>query len=413
VDFQNRVVVTGMGVVAPNGIGLEPFWDSLIHCKSGIGPITLFDTTGFSVKFAGEVRDFNLHDYCGREFKPGRLARQTQLGLAACKMAVEHAGLNSAGLKKLEPLSLVMGICCSAIDITERAKELMMTHGVDRVRPYMVGASQPHAVSAALSSLLDVQLSISTISSACPSGLDAVAAAAGIIRKGSADLVIAGASDSPLNAASVASFIAAGIPPVSPDLPPEEVSRPFDAGSIGGPMAEGAGFVVLERMDSALARGAVPYMEILGGATLSDPPGTAALDGLFKTMSQALENTGIHPSRINYICANAISHLAMDLSETRQIKQLLGEQAYRIPVSSIKGVTGNPLAAAGVFQVIACALAMKNGVVPPTANLQNPAPGCDLDYVALHPRRYKINTAMANMHGMGGENSALIMRRIE
>jgi 3-oxoacyl-(acyl-carrier-protein) synthase len=410
-DPQSRVVVTGMGVVAPNGIGLDAFWDSLINCKSGIGPITLFDVSKYPLKAAGQVKEFVLKDYLP-DCKPNRLARQTQLGLVACKMAVEHAKLTKELLQLENPLQLVVGICSAAADIIENAKEIIMTRGADRVRPHMVGSCQPHAISAAFVQLLGVPTSVTTLSSACPSGLDAVALASKMIKDGKTDLVIVGAADSPINNTGVAGFAAAGIPCLSEDLAPEESSRPFDTKSSGGPMAEGAGFVILERLDSAMARGAEPYMEILGGATTTDAPGSKTLEGLFRTMNMAMDNAGIIPEQVDYICANAISSLNADRMETKLIKKVFGNRAYQIPISSIKAITGNPLAAAGMFQIITCAMAMLNGVVPPTANLTNPDPECDLDYVPLAPRTVKINTALANMHGMGGENSTLIMQRM-
>jgi 3-oxoacyl-[acyl-carrier-protein] synthase II len=400
-----------MGVVAPNGIGLDAFWDSLINCKSGIGPITLFDVSDYPLKTAGQVKDFNIKEYLP-DCKSNRLARQTQLGLVACKMAVEHAGLTTELLQKEDPLQLVVGICSAAADIIEQAKELIMTRGADRVRPYMVGACQPHAVSATIAQMLGGRVSVTTLSSACPSGLDAVALATKMIKEGKADLVIVGAADSPINNTGVAGFAAARIPSLSNEFPDEESSRPFDTKSDGGPMSEGAGFLVLERMDSALARGATLYMEILAGATTTDAPGAGPLEGLYRTMDMAIKNAGICPDKIDYICANAISSLVADKAETDAIKKVFGNHAYRVPVSSIKSTIGNPLAAAGVFQVIACALAMTQKTIPPTANLTNPASGCDLDYVPRIPRSATIHYALANMHGMGAENSTLVMKKV-
>lgn len=411
-ETQNRVVVTGMGVVAPNGIGLEAYWDSLINCKSGISPITLFDVSDYPLKIAGEIKNFDLKDYFGSSCKPNRLGRQTQLGLVACKMAVEHAGLSPEMLKNEPPLQFVMGICSAAADIIEQAKELIMTKGADRVRPYMVGACQPHAVSATIAQMLSTEVSVTTLSSACPSGLDAVALGAKIIKEGRADIVVVGAADSPISNTGVAGFAAARIPSLSNEFPPEEVSRPFDAKSDGGPMSEGAGFLVLERLESALARGASMYIEILAGATATDAPNAGPLNGLRRTMDMALKNAGISTSMIDYICANAISSIVADKAETEAIKAIFGVRACQIPISSIKSTIGNPLAAAGIFQVIACALAMEHNTIPPTANLKNPAPDCDLDYVPLLPRSAKINYALANMHGMGAENSTLIMKKV-
>jgi len=406
---SNRVVVTGMGIVAPNGIGLDAFWDSLIHCKSGIGPITLFDTTDYPLKIAGEIRNFNLRDYFGRDCKPSRLARQTQLALPAFKMAIEDAGLTKEMMEGSGPLPLVVGICSAGADIIEQAKETIMTRGTHRVRP-LIGACQPHAISAALVQLLGIQTSVLTISSACPSALDAVAIAAKKIRDGEADLLIVGAADSPINNTGVAGFAAAGIPSLSTNFPPEEISRPFDVKRSGVVISEGAGFFVMERLDSALARGATPYMEILGGATITDRPDSELMDGMFFTMKTALANAGVYPDQVDYICANAVSDLLGDRAETNMIKKLFGDGAYRIPISSVRGVTGHPLAPAGMFQLIACALAMKYQLIPPTANLTQPDPECDLDYVPLKPRKAKIGIALANGHGMGAENSTLVMK---
>lgn len=411
-ESNNRVVVTGMGIVAPNGIGLDAYWDSLINCRSGIGPITSFDTDGFPLKIAGEVKNFDLRDYFGRDCKPHRLARQTQLGLVACKMAIDHAGLTKEFLRENGPLHLVVGICSAAADIIEQAKEIIMTRGADRVRPYMVGACQPHAISASMIQIFDMQTSVTTLSSACPSGLDAVTLAAKMIKDERTDLVVVGAADSPLSNTGIAGFSAARIPSLNTDISPEEVSRPFDGKRSGVVLSEGAGFFVLERLDSALARGAVPYMEILGGATVTDTPGAEGMEGLLHSMDTAMKNAGIYPEQVDYICANACSDPAGDKAEVDRIKQLFGTNAYRIPVSSIRGVTGHPLAAAGMFQLIACALMMKSGLVCPTANLNNPDPVCDLDHVPLTPRRADIKIALANGHGMGGENSTLIMRSL-
>ena len=409
---QNRVVVTGMGVVAPNGIGLDAFWDSLIHCRSGIGPITLFDTEKFPLKIAGEIKNFDLRDYFGKDCKPGRLARQTQLGLVACNMAIKHAGLTKESLQRAAPVPLIVGISSSAVDVIEQVKEIVMTRGPDRVRPYMAGACQPFSIGAALVHLLGVQTSVTTISAACPSGLDAVSAAARKIRDGVTDIVIVGAADSPLNSPTVAAFIKAGLPSLSTDFPAEEVSRPFDLKRSGVVLSEGAGFFVLERLDSALARGATPYMEILGGATVTDTPGESNMEGMFHSMKMAMDNAGVYAEEVDYICANATSDPKGDRLETELIKKIFGRRAYQIPISSVRGVTGHGLAPAGMSQIITCALSMTNDLLVPTANLTNPDPCCDLDYIPLKPRRAKIRVALANSHGLGGENSTVIMKRV-
>lgn len=409
-DIQPRVVVTGMGVVSPCGIGLEAFWDSLINCKSGIGPITLFDVTNYPLKIAGEVRDFDLRDYMDTACKSYRLARQTQLALVAFKQVMEHSGLVKEAIDR--PLALVLGISSGGADIIEKAKEIIMTKGADRVRPYMVGACQPHAIGAALVQYFGIQSSVTTVSEACPSGLEAVVMATKMIQDGRADFVVVGGSDSPLSNTGIAGFAAAGIPSLSNDFPPEEVSRPFDAKRSGVVLSEGAGFLVLERLDSALARGATPYMEILGGATISDTPKADNMEGLLHSMNMAMRNAGIYPDQVDYICANAVSDSVGDKVETALIKKCFGPRAYQLPVSSIRGVVGHALSAAGMFQLITCALIMKHQLISPTANLHYPDPECDLDYVPLVPRKAKVNIALANSHGIGGENCTVIVKRV-
>jgi len=410
VDFQNRVVVTGMGVVAPNGIGLEAFWDSLIHCKSGIGPITLFDTTSYPLKIAGEIKNFDLRNHLDGTCKPYRLARQTCLALVACKHCLENAGLIPDDLST--PLSLVLGISSGGADIIEQAKEIIMTKGADRVRPYMVGACQPHAIGAAIVQYLGIQSAVTTVSEACPSGLKAIGLAAKMIKDGYTDMVVVGGADSPLSNTGVAGFSAAGVPSLSTDFPPDQISRPFDAKRSGVVLSEGAGFVVLERLDHALARGACLYAEILGGATVSDAPGKGNMNGLFDSMNAAMQNAGIYPEQIDYICANAVSDPQGDKAETQLIKKCFGTRAYGIPVSSIRGVLGHSLSAAGMFQVIASSLAMKHRRIPPTANLRYPDPDCDLDYVPLVARLADVKTILVNSHGIGGENYSLVIQRV-
>ncbi len=409
-DTQPRVVVTGMGVVAPNGIGLDAFWDSLIHCKSGIGPITLFDVTDYPLKIAGEIRGFDLRNYMDVACKSYRLARQTQLALVAFKQVMEHSGLVKESIDK--PLALVLGISSGGADIIEKAKEIIMTKGADRVRPYMVGACQPHAIGAALVQYFGIQSSVITVSEACPSGLEAVVMATRMIQDGRVDFVVVGGADSPLSNTGVAGFAAAGIPSLSQDFPPEEVSRPFDAKRSGVVLSEGAGFLVLERLDSALARGATPYMEILGGATISDTPKADNMGGLLHSMNMAMKNVGIYPDQVDYICANAVSDPDGDKTETALIKKCFGPRAYQLPVSSIRGVIGHSLSAAGMFQLITCALIMKHQLIAPTANLRYPDPECDLDYVPLVPRPAKIDVALVNSHGIGGENCTVIVKRV-
>jgi len=402
-----------MGVVAPNGIGLDAFWDSLIHCKSGIGPITRFDASEFPVKIAGEVKGFDLRDYFGSKCRPHRYSHQTQFGLAACKMALEHAGLDTEWLQTHESIPVMLGAAASAGHLFEDVGDVLKMRGPKKV-PLTVRGFPPAATAGAISQVFDFQISATTISSCCPSGLDAVDEAVKLIREGRSDLVLAGAVDSYVTPVTVAAFSAVNLTSSSTDFPPEEVCRPFDKKRSGAVFSEGSGFVVLERLDSALARGATPLMEILAGARFTDPAGGEnGFVGMRKSMDGALKNAGIYPEQVDYICANAISDPEMDLQEIEMIKRVFGKQAYCMPVSSIRGVLGHALASAGLMQMVACALAMEHQLIPPTANLTDPDPACDLDHVPLVPRRAKVDIAIANSHGMAAENTTLVMKRAE
>jgi 3-oxoacyl-[acyl-carrier-protein] synthase II len=410
-DPQSRVVVTGMGVVAPNGIGLDAFWDSLINCKSGVGPITRFDASDFPVKIAGEVKNFDLRDYFGKDCRPHRYSNQTQFGLVACKQALEQAGLTPEMLKKEDCIPVILGVASSATHLVEHGIEVMNKRGAEKT-PLTVRAIPPAATAGAISHFFDFQVSATTISSCCPSGLDAVCEAARLIQDGRSDIVLAGAADSYVTPITVAGFAAISLTSRSSDFPPEEISRPFDLKRSGGVFSEGAGFLVLERLDSALARGATPLMEIVAGARFTDSIEGGDLNGMRKSMDAALKNAGIYPEQVDYICADAASQITMDAAETKMIKKVFGERAYRIPVSSIRGVMGHALASSALMQMVTCALTMKHQLIPPTANLIYPDPNCDLDYVPLKPRKAKVEIAIANSRGMAKENSTLVVKRM-
>ncbi len=404
----SRVVVTGLGALAANGTGKDAFWKSLLACRSGIDRITLFDASKYPIQIAGEVKDFDITSYCAERVKPKRLARQTQLALAAVHMAIRDAGLTQAMLSSFSPLPIIIGVSSSAFEVIERAKEQLMSRGPEYISPYVVSACQPHATATTMASALNVKAIPSTISTGCPAGLDAIASAAAMIRTHQAEIAIAGGADAPVNPLAVACLSAAGMLPA--DIQdPGTASRPFDRDRKGGILSEGAGVLVLENMEHALARGATPLLEIVGYGMAGDKPGSESGSGLLATMNRAMANACACPEDLNYVCAHGPSDPTIDRVETEMIKHALGEQAYKVPVSSIKGVLGNPLAAAGPFQVIACAMAMQEGMIPPTANYENADPDCDLDYTPK-PRRARIKTALINLHGLGGGNSSMIVR---
>jgi 3-oxoacyl-[acyl-carrier-protein] synthase II len=399
-----------MGVLAPNGIGLDPFWRTLLRGESGIGPITLFDASAFKSRIAGEVKNFEPLDYIDQKYKPRRMARHTQLAFAAMKMALADANFDSARPSIDHPIPVMLGVSTTAMEILEGGFEDLNRRGPGGVSAGVCDC-QPQAVTQVLALALGISARATTISSACPSGLDAIAAAAAMIRKGEADIAIAGGTDAPITPLSMASFTTAGLSSTR-NGDPEHASRPFDRGRDSGVISEGAGVLVIEELESALARGATPYLEITGYGIQGDDFTSEEVFGMAQTMRAALESAGKLPEEIDYICAYGPGHPSLDIVETDMIKRVFGRAAYSTPISSIKGVTGNPLSAAGPMQVIACGLALRHNLIPPTANLETPDPRCDLDYVPGPARKRTINTALINVRGLGGGNSSLVVQRV-
>jgi len=406
---RNRVVITGMGILAPNGIGNDKFWESLLAGRSGIGPITLFDASDLRSRIAGEVKNFDPYDYIEPELKPKRMARHTQFAYAAAMMALEDAGLEVSEADLPSPTPVVVGVSTSAMDIIERSISNFAERGESGISPTAVGALTPQAAANVIADRIGVHAHASTVSSACPSGLDALAIAANMIESGAAELAIAGGADAPITKHTFAAFIATGMSSCR-NGEPERASRPFDLERDSGVISEGAGMFVLEDLERAEARGARPYLEINGYARQRDDIPENPGSGLLGSMRLALANSGRSIDAIDYICAYGPGHPVLDAAEVRYIKEVFGERAYSIPISSIKGVTGNPLAAGGPLQVAACALSLRDQIIPPTANYELPDPDCDLDFVP-RPRKAKLDSILLNVRGLGGSASSLVVSR--
>lgn len=407
---RNRVVITGMGVVAPNGIGLEAFWESLLSGKSGIGPITLFDATAFKSRIAGEVKGFDPFDYIEPELKPRRWARHTQFAYAATMMALEDAGLDLKHLELPSPTPVVIGVSTSALDVIEKVFHQVNGPGPDRVNPTSLGASKPQAAANIIADRLGASAQAATVSTACPSGLDAIAIGASIVRSGEAEIAIVGGADAPITPLAMASFIATGLSSARNDEP-ERASRPFDRDRDSGVISEGAGILILENLERAEARAARVYAEVRGYGTQRDLDPEQPATGLEHSMRLSLANAAMSPNEINYISAYGPGHPFLDAIEVDLIKRVFGERAYEVPVNSIKGVTGNALAAAGPFQVVASVLSLRDQIIPPTANYESPDPRCDLDVVPHRARRTRVDNALINVRGLGGSASSLVLSR--
>jgi 3-oxoacyl-(acyl-carrier-protein) synthase len=409
--YRPQVVVTGVGLLAPNGNCKQAFWQSLLERRSGIGPITLFDASELKCRVAGEIKNFDAANLIGVPIKIKRYARHTLFAIAAARMALEDAGLIPINGEFEHPVPIAMGVSSSAFDLIETGMTQMLARGSAAVSPFVVNASPPQAATSAIGEVLGIPAEGLTVSTGCPSGLDAVSAAVDMIRSDRTDLALAGGADAPITPLAFATFVAASLASTS-NLSPERTSRPYDRDRDTGVISEGAGVLVLEGKEAALARGADPYIEIIGYATNMDRKGDEAGTGLEDTMLAALANAGHRAEDIDWICGHGPGHPVLDRVETAMIKKVFGKRAYELPVSSIKGATGNPLAAAGPLQLATCALAVHSGIIPPTTNLENPDPACDLDYVAEGPRHAEVNCCLLNIHGIGGVNSSMVVRKV-
>jgi len=408
---RNRVVITGMGILAPNGIGLENFWESLLAGRSGIGPITLFDASGFKSRIAGEIKDFDPHDYIEPELKPRRMARHTQLAFAATMMALRDAGLELDSLELPSPTPVIIGVSMNAMDVVERCFESVQKLGPNRASPATSEASIPSAPANVIADRIGFRANARTVTTACPSGLDAVEEAAAMIKSGAAELAIAGGADAPITPLVMASFVANGLSSCR-NSEPERASRPFDLDRDSGVISEGAAVFVLENLERAEARGARAYLELVGYGKQRDSDSHQPASGLIHSMTIALANAQRTIQEIDYISAYGPGHPTLDAAEIAVIKNVFGKRAYSVPISSIKGVTGNPLAAAGPFQVVACALTIRDQIIAPTANYETPDPACDLDVVPNRARRAKVDCALINVRGLGGSANTMVVNRV-
>ena len=408
---RNRAVVTGMGILAPNGTGLKQFWRSLSLGESGVGPITLFDSTGFRNRIAGEVKHFDPLHYMPADWKPQRMARHTQLAFAATQMALKNADFNPTERKPGAVLPVYIGVSTSALDVIEKGFHELGQRGPRRVNSGVVSNCQPQAAAHLIARKLGVETQATTISSACPSGIDAIAMAVARIQSGEAEVAIAGGADAPITPLTMASFASAGLSSCANDHP-HRASRPYDQESDSGVISEGSAVVVVESLEHAMARGARVYLEITGYSAQMDHDANDPFVGLENAMRLAMANASRQPHEVDYICSYGPGHPSLDAAEVKMIRRVFGPLAERVPVSSIKGVTGNPLSAAGPFQLVACALAFQHQLIPPTANHESPLPGCDLDFVPGKARKALLECALINVRGLGGGNSSMVVERL-
>lgn len=395
-----KAVITGIGVLAPNGSDKESFWTSLANGESGIGPVTLFDGSDLPCRIAGEVKKFDPLDYIDPRLKPAkRMSRSAQFGVATAKMALDDAGLTVEDLGAYGEVPVMVGVSTSAMDMIAVPPTM-----------YTVSAAVPHAVGSAIAYTLGFESKLFTISNGCASGIDAVAAGAEQVEKFNKDIVLAGASDAAITRYVFEGFGKSKRLSLNND-DPKHASRPFDRDRDGGIISEGAGIVVIENRDHALSRGARVYAEIAGYGTAADPPTSTEAAGMADAMRKALASAYRTPGEIDHINAHAPSDKHMDILEISLIKDVFGKCADSIPITSVKGATGNAMAVGGMHQTIAAVLSLEHGAIPPTANLENLDPECDLDCVAGDARAAILESVLVNSHGFGRGNSSLVIER--
>ncbi len=406
-----RVVITGVGLVTPLGIGVNETWKSLCSGRSGIGEITRFDTTNFKTKIAGEVKDFNPED-----FLPTKEARRTELfiayAIAAARMAVEDSGLkidSSNGNR----VGVITGCGLGGLGIMERTIVSIDKQGPKRVSPFFIPMMIGNMAPGMISIHLGAKGPNSSIATACAAGAHAVGNSFKIIQRGAADAMITGGVEAVVTSTCIAGFNAMKALSTRNDAP-EKASRPFERDRDGFIVGEGSGIVILEVLENALGRGAHIYAEITGfgmsgdGYHMTSPSPDG--DGMIRCMKAAIDDAKISYGEVDYINAHGTSTQLNDLYETRAVKSVFKDKAYSIPISSTKSMTGHLLGGAGGIETAFTALTIHEGVIPPTINHENPAEECDLDYVPNVARKKNVKIAMTNSFGFGGTNASLIIK---
>ncbi|SFJ08137.1 MULTISPECIES: beta-ketoacyl-ACP synthase II [unclassified Bacillus (in: firmicutes)] len=407
---KKRVVITGLGAVTPVGTDVETAWENIKNGVSGIGHLTRLDANQFPAKVAAEINDFEVEKYIDKK-EARRMDRFTQYAVAAAKMAVEDAKLEITE-ENGPRIGVWVGSGIGGMETYEEQYKVFYEKGARRVSPFLVPMMIPDMAAGQVSIALGAKGINTCTVTACASGANSIGDAYKVIQRGDADAMIAGGAEAPLTNMAVAGFCSAKALTFNED--PATACRPFDKNRSGFVMGEGAGILVLEELEHALARGAHIYAEIVGyGATgdafhitLPAPGG----EGGVRAMRQALEEAGLQPEDIDYINAHGTSTEANEKYETMAIKEVFGEHAYKVAVSSTKSMTGHLLGAAGAVEAIISVKTIQDGVVPPTINYETPDPECDLDCVPNKARQQKVRAVLSNSLGFGGHNAALVFK---
>ncbi|MBP2072520.1 MAG: 3-oxoacyl-[acyl-carrier-protein] synthase [Thermoanaerobacterium sp.] len=408
---MNRVVITGIGAITPIGNNIDELWDSLINGRSGIDKVTRFDVSSYPTKLAAEVKNFEPTEYIDKK-EAKRMDRFTQFALSSAKMALIDSGLD---LEKedLDRIGVIYGSGIGGIETLENQQNILKEKGPGRVSPFFVPMMIADMAAGLISITFGLKGHNETIVNACASSTNAIGDAFKVIERGDADVIVTGGSEAAITPLAIAGFCS--MKAMSTNDDPKTACRPFDANRDGFIMGEGSATLILESLEHALNRGAHIYGEIVGyGATADAYHITAPApegEGAARAMKLALKDAGIVPEDIDYINAHGTSTEYNDKYETMAIKNVFGQHAYKLKVSSTKSMTGHMLGASGAVEAVATILAIKNGIVPPTINYETPDPECDLDYVPNKALEMEIDYALSNSFGFGGHNATLVFKK--
>jgi len=400
--MKRRAVITLAGIVGPQAINVLEFWDSVRAGNSGIRKIGRFDAEPTGCEIGGEVPEFSL-DFIPAKFKPKRLSRHTHLLLKAAQQLGNAIPADGG-------FDLRVGLATSDSTMIAESGVKRMKHGYEGTCPMMVSQSPPHAAVGVLSMFLGCRGEVQTVSTACAAGMDAIGLAARDVVRGTTNLVIAGGADAPLGPSPLAEFVRCGLASRRKRFP-NKSSRPFDAFADSGVLSEAAGLLFIEEASAAVGAGRQPLCEIIGYANSNDLDSSNPGSGYVESMTRALDSAGVDLGDIDAIFAWGPGHPVLDRAEANALREVFGAGLDDIPITSIKGVIGNPLAGAGPLQVVAAALSLVEGIVPPTANHEVPLTGIYLDIVTGAPLRCRPNIVLLNAHGVGGSNCSLILKR--
>lgn len=407
---KKRVVVTGLGVISANGIGIKSFWDFIKNGKSGIGKITLFDAKDYPVKVAAEVKSFEAKNYID-EKTIAQTAKFAQFALVAAREALEDAKLSNYNPERT---GVAIGTSMGGLDYILGQHNIFLKDGPLSIDTFSTSKFAPSAAARVIALKFRAQGSYTTSASACVASSAAIGYALDAIRENKADIMIAGGTETPISPEIISGFYVGRVL-TTQNEEPIKVPRPFDLKRAGTVLGEGAAILILEELDFALKRGAYIYAEIAGYGESNDgyhvvipePEGTQAI----RAIQIALKDAQLQPNQINYINAHGTASVRNDQVETLIIKKVFGKDAYKIPVSATKAMTGHLLGSAGAIEALICVLAIKHNLIPPTINYENPDPECDLDYVPSVSREQEIKAALSNSFGFGGFNAALILKK--